>query len=104
MSEPSNHYTIETARRKRRTKMLVKYKAYPIPKFTWYNNEGVEINPKGPTKDEAGDKYKITITADSILLEIHNIELKDTGKYVLKAYNDHVVKQVEFQLYIRGKP
>ncbi|XP_037908371.1 platelet-derived growth factor receptor alpha isoform X3 [Hermetia illucens] len=104
MSEPSNHYTIETARRKRRTKMLVKYKAYPIPKFTWYNNEGVEINPKGPAKDEAGDKYKITMTADSILLEIHNIELKDTGKYVLKAYNDHVVKQVEFQLYIRDQP
>lgn len=95
--ELSGVYTIKTSSKKSHAVWTVHYKGYPDATLKWYNNNNEEI------RDNLSEKYEIQTKKDKIILKINKPELKDNGKYKLKAFNDFVSTEKQFELIVNGE-
>lgn len=98
--EPSGQYKIEISSSRPQAVWRVITKGHPKPTLVWYDNFGREITKMGTA--EKTDKYDINTTNDFSILKIKYLELKDSGKYKLKAYNGLVSTEKEFELVVKG--
>ncbi|XP_036328927.1 vascular endothelial growth factor receptor 1-like isoform X2 [Rhagoletis pomonella] len=95
ISEPSGYYKIVSSANKK-VQINVKYRGYPFPTLTWYKPDKTQIHPS--------KKYMINTTDTSITLQILNAQLEDSGEYVIRAKNELLVKELQFNVSITDKP
>ncbi|XP_059619407.1 vascular endothelial growth factor receptor 1 isoform X2 [Phlebotomus argentipes] len=101
MSEPSGRYTIKTNSNRPSVQWIIHYTGYPRPIYlAWYDNQGKEI----PSWGDVEDKYTVTIRDNECIFRIKRIELKDSGEYMLKAYNTMVDRNITVKLIVEEKP
>ncbi|XP_029159072.1 vascular endothelial growth factor receptor kdr-like isoform X2 [Nylanderia fulva] len=70
--------------------------AYPKPHLQWFKPNGQEITEN--------QKYFVNISTTATILKIRNLEITDTGDYILEAKNDYLIKKLNFTLDIISKP
>ncbi|XP_067624151.1 vascular endothelial growth factor receptor 1 isoform X3 [Eurosta solidaginis] len=95
ISEPSGYYKIGSTANKT-IQINVKYRGYPFPTLTWYKPDKTQIHPS--------KKYVINTTDTSITLQIFNAQLEDSGAYIIRAKNELLVKELQFNVSIMDKP
>ncbi|XP_053961077.1 vascular endothelial growth factor receptor 1 isoform X2 [Anastrepha ludens] len=95
ISEPSGYYKIISAANKK-VQINVKYRGYPFPTLTWYKPDKTQIHPS--------KKYMINTTDASITLQILDAQLEDSGEYIIRAKNELLVKELQFNVSITDRP
>ncbi|XP_050465212.1 vascular endothelial growth factor receptor 1 isoform X2 [Cataglyphis hispanica] len=69
---------------------------YPKPHLQWFKPNGQEITES--------PKYSVNTSTTATILKISNLEITDTGDYILEAKNDHMIQKLNFTLNILAKP
>lgn len=83
--------------------LLVWYSGYPTPTLVWYDNHGAEI-PWTKTKDtNRSHKFEASQDKRSTTLKIKNLQINDSGYYILYANNGRMQKEQKFQLLVKGR-
>lgn len=100
IDEESNSYRIEIKSSSREAKWRIKYKGHPTPTLIWYDNFGNEITKL--SSSVKADKYDVNTSSDVTILKIRHLELKDSGVYTLKAFNELMSEEKKFELYVKG--
>ncbi|XP_054744163.1 vascular endothelial growth factor receptor 1 isoform X4 [Anastrepha obliqua] len=95
ISEPLGYSKITSAANKK-VQINVKYRGYPFPTLTWYKPDKTQIHPS--------KKYMINTTDASITLQILDAQLEDSGEYIIRAKNELLVKELQFNVSIIDRP
>ncbi|XP_072744995.1 vascular endothelial growth factor receptor 1 isoform X2 [Anoplolepis gracilipes] len=69
---------------------------YPRPHLQWFKPNGQEVTENL--------KYSVNTSTTATILQIRNLELTDTGDYILEAKNDQMIIKLNFTLDIIAKP
>ncbi|XP_075152241.1 PDGF- and VEGF-receptor related isoform X3 [Haematobia irritans] len=99
LREPNDYYEVKSPANKT-MQMAIVYKGYPHPSLHWYKPDGSEI-PQGIS---ASGKYNVSTLDDKTTLIIRNVNLLDSGRYVVKASNGEVLEEREFNATVFDKP
>lgn len=78
MKEPNDYYVIREQANK--TIILsVKYRGHPPATLKWYKPDGTEVHPT--------HKYIVNTTDSTSMLKILNVQMIDSGDYMVRAEN-----------------
>uniref|UniRef100_A0A1I8QDA6 Receptor protein-tyrosine kinase n=1 Tax=Stomoxys calcitrans TaxID=35570 RepID=A0A1I8QDA6_STOCA len=97
--ETNDYYEVKSPANKT-MQMAILYKGYPHPSLKWYGPDGTQI-PQGIS---GNGKYNVSTLDDKTTLTVRNVHLLDSGRYVVKASNGVVEKELEFNATIFDKP
>lgn len=103
IEEPTNSYDIVISTKMPEAKWRVNYGGHPAPNLLWIDNQNRDIVLKSAENgDGQSDKFEIEIKEEFAILKIKHLELKDSGNYTLKAWNDISEVEKTFHLFVKG--
>ncbi|XP_015036033.2 platelet-derived growth factor receptor alpha isoform X5 [Drosophila pseudoobscura] len=96
--EPAGHYNVNEFANRTIT-MTAEFSGFPQPIFKWYRPDGSEFW-------ETGHNFNIESTESSTTLRLHNVQLKDSGTYVLKGKvpESNVTRVLKYNVSVMSSP
>lgn len=103
ITEPSGNYNLIVTSNQNEATLLVWYSGYPNPTLAWYDNHGTEIPWTKTTDTNFSRKFEAKQDKRSTTLKIKNLQMSDSGYYILYANNGRMQKEQKFQLLVKGR-